>query len=459
MKVKRHLQTIIVSLCILCTISKSLTAQTWPTSTKVFEPGIGIIHLVPIDDEKSWVYGMGVNSANEFTENNLSLSKSSDAGKTWQPITFPKPTAGYLSNLCAVNKDVAWVAYNQYDDQTKSGVVLLKTIDGGTTWKQQSIGMSIWINAVHFFDLNHGLAIGDPNDKGFEIYTTSNGGDTWTAVAYTNIPDALPDEFGSSDVFSVTGDKFVFPTTEHRLVASTDRGKSWKLIELPKGEILNFENYIYDSNGNGYAIYGGISKGKDAFALYRTPDNGSTWKNITLADKFWWILDVAKIPNTPTLIGTFANLNTKPARQQTRVSHNQGDTWQTIDTSTFIWNTNFASPSTGFGFSRVWAKHNEVHKYAGSALTGIFDPKHIEAALSFYPNPTASEAIVTIKSPKIGDYVLLINDLQGRLVYKKYIDQVNDHQELLTLSHLSSGMYVLTLSNKEGLASLKFTKE
>jgi photosystem II stability/assembly factor-like uncharacterized protein len=435
-------------------------AQAWPSSTKVFDSGIGIMKTVATNKFNVWAYGMGVNSRNQFTEDKLSLAKSNDGGITWEVVDFPKPKGGFMSNLTAINKDIAWVSYNQFDDQTKSGVVLFKTLDGGTTWNQQKIGMEVWINAVYFYDSNNGIALGDPNDKGFEIYTTADGGEKWTKVSNDKIPLHIDkDEYGTSGLFSIDQNKIAFPTTKGRIITSDDKGNTWRVMTLPSNETLRFSDFFYDSNGNGYSIFSGFLNKEEIFSLYRTSDNGLTWKNITPKERNVWLFNIEAIPNKPSIVGTFVNLNTKPPRQQTRLSHDNGESWTTIDTSTFIWETNFVNPAVGYGISRVWNKHNEIYKFNSNVLTGIFDPKPIDATLNIYPNPANNIATIHISSTKVDDYDLYINDLQGRLVYKKFISKTVDHHEKVELSNLTSGMYILTLSNKEGVATKKFVKE
>jgi hypothetical protein len=47
----------------------------------------------------------------------------------------------------------------------------------------------IFLNGVIFFDANNGVAFGDPEGGEFEIYTSNNGGTSWTRVAGGSVPN------------------------------------------------------------------------------------------------------------------------------------------------------------------------------------------------------------------------------------------------------------------------------
>lgn len=72
---------------------------------------------------------------------------------------------------------------------------------------------------------NNGVTFGDPPTNAtskFEIYTTSNGGTTWTANA--NAPSAVGGGYGLTGVKAVSGNTIWFGTTTGKIARSNDRG-------------------------------------------------------------------------------------------------------------------------------------------------------------------------------------------------------------------------------------------
>jgi photosystem II stability/assembly factor-like uncharacterized protein len=78
-----------------------------------------------------------------------------------------------------------------------------------------------------FFDQNNGFCMGDPVGGEYEIYTTSDGGNSWIKVAAENIPNPLTSEEGITGYYSSIGDNAWFGTTKGRVYRSNDRGRHW----------------------------------------------------------------------------------------------------------------------------------------------------------------------------------------------------------------------------------------
>jgi photosystem II stability/assembly factor-like uncharacterized protein len=59
--------------------------------------------------------------------------------------------------------------------------IILKTLDGGTSWNKvyENSDTSMFLDALHFSDANHGTVIGDPIDGHLYILTTNNKGASW----------------------------------------------------------------------------------------------------------------------------------------------------------------------------------------------------------------------------------------------------------------------------------------
>ena len=71
--------------------------------------------------------------------------------------------------------------------------IILKTLDGGASWNKvyENTDTSMFLDALHFSDVNNGTVIGDPIDGRLFILTTNNKGASW---------EKIPNDFFKSDL-------------------------------------------------------------------------------------------------------------------------------------------------------------------------------------------------------------------------------------------------------------------
>ena len=71
--------------------------------------------------------------------------------------------------------------------------IILKTLDGGASWNKvyENTDTSMFLDALHFSDVNNGTVIGDPIDGHLFILTTNNKGASW---------EKIPNDFFKSDL-------------------------------------------------------------------------------------------------------------------------------------------------------------------------------------------------------------------------------------------------------------------
>jgi photosystem II stability/assembly factor-like uncharacterized protein len=71
--------------------------------------------------------------------------------------------------------------------------IILKTLDGGASWNKvyENTDTSMFLDALHFRDVNNGTVIGDPIDGRLFILTTNNKGASW---------EKIPNDFFKSDL-------------------------------------------------------------------------------------------------------------------------------------------------------------------------------------------------------------------------------------------------------------------
>ncbi len=163
----------------------------------------------------------------------------------------------HLNGLRFVDAKRGWVSGGYLGGSTKS--IMLRTGDGGRTWRQVKSGLSGSIEDVWFANGTTGYAIG------MGLYKTTNGGTSWRRVRYSSKEnyDAVQ-AFGASDV------RVLGSAGSHAIWTSKDGGKSWKVVK-PKvaGESDSGTAMSFINANTGWVVGGILSRGS-AYAL-RTP--------------------------------------------------------------------------------------------------------------------------------------------------------------------------------------------
>jgi photosystem II stability/assembly factor-like uncharacterized protein len=160
--------------------AQAQTVQLLVTDKKISMRGLSVV-----TDKVIWVSG-----------SKGTVAKSIDSGTTWNWMTVKGFEKTDFRDIEA------------FDDKTAvimgidSPAVILKTTDGGTTWKTvyENKTSGMFLDAMHFWNIQSGIVIGDPiNDKIF-IARTFNGGNSWQALPDQYFPVAQKGEacFASS---------------------------------------------------------------------------------------------------------------------------------------------------------------------------------------------------------------------------------------------------------------------
>ncbi|HEY3366772.1 MAG TPA: YCF48-related protein [Symbiobacteriaceae bacterium] len=239
------------------------------------------------------------------------LIATTDGGATWAPVY---PALRPHTNLPQRAFDMQnWLSVG---DRVDMGAVL-KSADGGRTWKQAgSLGPEPVFD-ISFPDPQHGWAVTDHWTGKTTIRTvqkTTDGGATWTQVSQA--PDD-PSEFYNSICFpddqtgfaasrsrlSVTTDggatfrnvddtpdsgyQFQFTDKSHgwkirnfKLDATADGGKSWQPINLD----TRVQTFQLLPGGAAWVIGGDLVAGVQKPALFATRDGGNTWTRYDLGN-------------------------------------------------------------------------------------------------------------------------------------------------------------------------------
>ena len=208
------------------------------------------------------------------------ISITSDGCKTWTskelPTIFnPFSTNGLSSGgITAIN---ATTAYQLISQGTDMGIY--KTTDAGTTWNKQLSGFnstSSFPDIIYFWNGNEGVAVGDGNNNlKFEIYTTTNGGDTWSLVSTPSLISSTAEyTYNTNDIFRIKGNTIYFLTNNGTIMKSSDKGLTWSEITTPLTTIVGV-SFDFKDELNGIITYPN--------GVFSTSDGGTTWSNFTTA--------------------------------------------------------------------------------------------------------------------------------------------------------------------------------
>jgi photosystem II stability/assembly factor-like uncharacterized protein len=250
----------LLSILAILAFSFVSTAQVWvPQGTGFTTQSRGIMNICTVSDQVVWASAYdgtgGTGGCQDFT-------KTINGGTLWTPGIVNGTTGLQISQLWAIDANTAWVAMYKAAGSNPQGVY--KTTNGGAAWTRQTTATfsnsASFPDAIYFWDANTGMVMGDPINGDFEIYTTTDGGTTWTLVPAGQIPNCLSGEYGYTSNIDVIGDHVWFGTNKGRIFSSSDKGLNW-IVTTPPNQ-----------------------SGKNSFPAFKDALNGLSLKYQTSAD-------------------------------------------------------------------------------------------------------------------------------------------------------------------------------
>ena len=272
-----------------------------------------------VSEQVAWASGAG-----------STVLRTVDGGLTWERFIITSDTLDFR-DVDAIDAQTAYVMSIGNGPASR----IYKTTDGGMTWKVQfrNKDEKAFLDAMSFWDANHGIAFGDSVDKQFYILTTADGGRTWSRVPATTLPPAQGNEgafaasgtnialFGKSYAWIGTG-----AAAKSRVLRTTDGGRTWRVADTPlaSGPSSGIFSIAFRDAKHGVIAGGDYKKESEAVDnLAVTNDGGVTWTLVKGLSGFRSVVAYVPGVKTPALIAL------GPSGGD--YSLDDGRTWQPID--------------------------------------------------------------------------------------------------------------------------------
>ncbi|HEY6826072.1 MAG TPA: hypothetical protein VI259_04385 [Gemmatimonadaceae bacterium] len=236
------------------------------------------------------------------------VAHTSDGGRTWQVDTVPGAARLDLRAIFAADSRRIWVMSAGLAD---SGQAQIFHTDDGARWLRQftTPEKGVFLDAIAFWDNDHGIALSDPADGSLFVIVTDDGGKVWSRHTPVSAPAMLPGEAAfaaSGTCLVVQGKTNAWIGTgggaKARVFRSTDRGRTWNVADTPVhagGSASGIFSVAFSDATHGVAVGGDYTKPKtpsDNVAI--TSDGGATWRLARGPMPHGYMSGVAFVPGT-----------------------------------------------------------------------------------------------------------------------------------------------------------------
>jgi photosystem II stability/assembly factor-like uncharacterized protein len=234
--------------------------------------------LSVVDDKVVWASGT-----------NGTVIRTVDGGATWMVLPVAGAETLDFRGICGFDAEHAVVMSS---GNAEAGLArIYRTEDGGKSWELvfavKTTG--VFLDALAFWDREHGIALSDPVGGRFVLYRTGDGGKTWKQIAPEKMPVALSGEGafaasnsclvarGRGNVWFASGGGSVA-----RVFRSSDRGESWEVSETPmhpENASSGLFSLAFRDEKNGVAVGGDYAHAESSPKpnVLFTSDGGKTW--------------------------------------------------------------------------------------------------------------------------------------------------------------------------------------
>lgn len=241
--------------------------------------------------------------------NNGGVWKTTDFGRTWNPVFDEQPT-GSIGDLAVApsNPEIIYVGTGEglQRPDLATGDGLYKSTDGGRTWRNMGLRNAQQLGAIIVDPKNPDrlfvAALGHPYGPNEErgVFRSLDGGESWQKVLYIDQDTgAIQVEFDPSDANVVYADMWAgrqgpwengaWQGPGSGLYKSTDGGNTWKKLT---GGLPTFEQGlgrigIGISRSNPRIIYATVDANPQQGGIYRSDNGGESWVRVNSDPRTW----------------------------------------------------------------------------------------------------------------------------------------------------------------------------
>lgn len=236
------------------------------------------------------------------------VAHTMDGGTTWIVDSVPGAAALDLRDVEAKASRL-WAISSGPAEQGQARI--FGSEDAGAHWNVQfaTDAKGVFLDAIAFWDADHGIAMSDPVDGKLFLLVTDDAGRTWQRVAPDSLPEMLPNEAAfaaSGSCLTVLGASHAWIATgggaRARVFRSTDRGRTWSVADTPVhagNASSGIFSIAFSDRWHGIAVGGDYAKPHD-----RTPnvaitfDGGQKWQLASGPLPLGYMSSVAYVPGT-----------------------------------------------------------------------------------------------------------------------------------------------------------------
>jgi len=381
----------------------TIDAQDW-VKVKTFQPA-QTLHCIRFASDQ-----VGYTVSSLYNGTTYNIHKTTDGGETWID-----QSSGYsatrFKDIWAFSEDTVMMCGNY-------GLVI-RTFDGGENWVADTVAES----GDHLFGISFVGQTGYVCGNSGAIYKTTNLGDTWTQVN--------PPYISAIEDICFLDENYGFICGLNLIYYTTDGGETWLEPASFPGATINWwlREFSFPNDSVGY-VCGDIGQ------IYKTTDRGKNWQYMENSPTTESIQGIAAWDENHLFACGFAGTVMR--------STDGAESWQlmTAASTQNFYSIDFTPNGSGFVCSQI----GEVLRYVDPSLAII--ESTLNDQITVFPNPSKQVISFSFKDGvKIQEIFreISIYNVSGTCL------GVYPANEMLNISELKTGAYLLVFSRKNGL--------